>query len=89
MRMKGRTFATTSFLLLYGAKILLNTAALSLKRGHRYSLCGKKGTGKPTLMPPSPMAKSRASLLPMRSTPSMSSINGSEEDASVPVHPDQ
>ena len=50
MRKKGRTFATTSFLLLYGAKILLNTAALSLKRGHRYSLCGKNGTGKLTLM---------------------------------------
>jgi elongation factor 3 len=32
------------------AKILLNTATLRLKRGYRYGLCGKNGTGKSTLM---------------------------------------
>jgi elongation factor 3 len=36
--------------LAYGAKILLNTPKLHLKRGHRYGLCGENGTGKSTLM---------------------------------------
>jgi elongation factor 3 len=39
-----------SFNLAYGAKILLHHAALRLKRGHRYGLCGRNGSGKSTLM---------------------------------------
>ncbi|KAG1760411.1 P-loop containing nucleoside triphosphate hydrolase protein [Suillus occidentalis] len=44
------TTCNCQFSLAYGAKILLNTATLRLKRGHRYGLCGKNGTGKSTLM---------------------------------------
>ncbi|KAL7423178.1 translational elongation factor EF-1 alpha [Cryptotrichosporon argae] len=38
------------FNLAYGAKILLHHAGLRLKRGHRYALCGRNGTGKSTLL---------------------------------------
>ncbi|TXT13426.1 hypothetical protein VHUM_00793 [Vanrija humicola] len=38
------------FNLAYGAKILLHHASLRLKRGHRYGLLGRNGTGKSTLM---------------------------------------
>ncbi|EKC98306.1 elongation factor 3 [Trichosporon asahii var. asahii CBS 8904] len=38
------------FNLAYGAKILLHHANLRLKRGHRYGLLGRNGTGKSTLM---------------------------------------
>ncbi|WRT67620.1 uncharacterized protein IL334_004592 [Kwoniella shivajii] len=38
------------FNLAYGAKILLHHASMRLKRGHRYGLCGRNGTGKSTLM---------------------------------------
>jgi elongation factor 3 len=47
---EGEDLCNCQFLLAYGAKILLNTATLRLKRGHRYGLCGKDGTGKLTLM---------------------------------------
>jgi elongation factor 3 len=47
---EGEDLCNCQFSLAYGAKILLNTATLRLKRGHRYGLCGKKGTGKSTLM---------------------------------------
>jgi len=47
---EGEDLCNTTFSLAYGAKILLNTATLRLKRGHRYGLCGKNGTGKSTLM---------------------------------------
>ncbi|ROW00992.1 hypothetical protein VSDG_02726 [Cytospora chrysosperma] len=38
------------FSLAYGAKILLNSTRLRLKRGRRYGLCGPNGAGKSTLM---------------------------------------
>jgi len=47
---EGEDLCNCQFSLAYGAKILLNTASLRLKRGHRYGLCGKNGTGKSTLM---------------------------------------
>ncbi|EJD46144.1 hypothetical protein AURDEDRAFT_113808 [Auricularia subglabra TFB-10046 SS5] len=47
---EGEDLCNTTFSLAYGAKILLNTATMRLKRGHRYGLCGKNGTGKSTLM---------------------------------------
>ncbi|KAL5512033.1 TEF3 [Sanghuangporus vaninii] len=47
---EGEDLCNCTFSLAYGAKILLNTASLRLKRGHRYGLCGKNGTGKSTLM---------------------------------------
>ena len=46
----GEDLCNCQFSLAYDAKILLNTARLCLKRGHRYSLCGKNGIGKSTLM---------------------------------------
>jgi elongation factor 3 len=46
----GEDLCNCQFSLAYGAKILLNTATLRLKRGNRYGLCGKNGTGKSTLM---------------------------------------
>lgn len=47
---EGEDLCNCDFSLAYGAKILLNTATLRLKRGHRYGLCGRNGTGKSTLM---------------------------------------
>lgn len=47
---EGEDLCNTTFSLAYGAKILLNTATLRLKRGHRYGLCGRNGSGKSTLM---------------------------------------
>ena len=47
---EGEDLCNCQFSLAYGAKILLNTASLRLKVGHRYGLCGKNGTGKSTLM---------------------------------------
>ncbi|KAI0737935.1 P-loop containing nucleoside triphosphate hydrolase protein [Daedaleopsis nitida] len=47
---EGEDLCNCQFSLAYGAKILLNTAKLRLKRGHRYGLCGRNGTGKSTLM---------------------------------------
>ncbi|KAG8760986.1 translational elongation factor EF-1 alpha [Serendipita sp. 396] len=47
---EGEDLCNTTFSLAYGAKILLNTANLRLKRGHRYGLCGRNGSGKSTLM---------------------------------------
>ncbi|GAA5890854.1 hypothetical protein JCM8208_003074 [Rhodotorula glutinis] len=47
---EGEDLCNCTFSLAYGAKILLNTATLRLKRGHRYGLCGRNGTGKSTLM---------------------------------------
>ena len=46
----GEDLCNCQFSLAYGAKILLNTATLRLKRGHRYGLCGRNGSGKSTLM---------------------------------------
>lgn len=47
---QGEDLCNCTFSLAYGAKILLNTATLRLKRGHRYGLCGRNGSGKSTLM---------------------------------------
>ena len=47
---EGEDLCDCQFSLAYGAKILLNTATLRLKRGNRYGLCGRNGTGKSTLM---------------------------------------
>ena len=47
---EGEDLCNCQFSLAYGAKIMLNTATLRLKRGHRYGLCGRNGTGKSTLM---------------------------------------
>ncbi|WFD30075.1 translational elongation factor EF-1 alpha [Malassezia sp. CBS 17886] len=47
---EGIDLCNCQFSLAYGAKILLNTATLRLKRGHRYGLCGRNGSGKSTLM---------------------------------------
>lgn len=46
----GEDLCNCTFSLAYGAKILLNTASLRLKRGNRYGLCGRNGSGKSTLM---------------------------------------
>lgn len=43
---EGEDLCNCQFSLAYGAKILLNTATLRLKRGHRYGLCGRNGSGK-------------------------------------------
>ncbi|TBU52487.1 hypothetical protein BD310DRAFT_981846 [Dichomitus squalens] len=47
---EGEDLCNCQFSLAYGAKILLNTATVRVKRGHRYGLCGRNGTGKSTLM---------------------------------------
>ena len=47
---EGEELCNCEFSLAYGAKILLNNAALRLKRGRRYGLCGPNGVGKSTLM---------------------------------------
>jgi len=47
---EGEELCNCEFSLAYGAKILLNNAALRLKRGRRYGLCGPNGAGKSTLM---------------------------------------
>mmetsp|Transcript_2433 Transcript_2433/g.3685 ORF Transcript_2433/g.3685 Transcript_2433/m.3685 type:complete len:1030 (-) Transcript_2433:2210-5299(-) len=47
---EGDELCNCDFSLAYGAKILLNNAALRLKRGRRYGLCGPNGVGKSTLM---------------------------------------
>ena len=47
---EGEDLASCEFSLAYGAKILLNTATLCLKRGHCYGLCSRNRTGKSTLM---------------------------------------
>jgi len=47
---EGEVLCDCEFSLAYGAKILLNSARLALKRGRRYGLCGANGAGKSTLM---------------------------------------
>ena len=42
---EGEDLCNCTFSLAYGAKILLNTATLRLKRGHRYGLFGRDGSG--------------------------------------------
>ncbi|KAJ4467610.1 hypothetical protein C8R41DRAFT_925697 [Lentinula lateritia] len=70
------------FSLAHGAKILLNTATLRLKRDHRYGLCSENGTGKSTAM--RAITNWLLSHLRMKSGPSMSSTElTGEEDTSV------
>jgi len=47
---EGEPLCDCEFSLAYGAMILLNNAALHLKKGKRYGLCGPNGCGKSTLM---------------------------------------
>ena len=47
---EGEDLCNTTFNLAYGAKILLNSTHLRLKRGQRYGLLGPNGSGKSTLM---------------------------------------
>ncbi|KAG8702694.1 translational elongation factor EF-1 alpha [Ceratobasidium sp. 394] len=47
---EGEDLCNCQFSLAYGAKILLDTADQRLKRGHRYGLCDRTGSGMSTLM---------------------------------------
>jgi elongation factor 3 len=82
---EGEDLCNTQFSLAYGAKILLNTATMRLKRGHRYGLCGKNGTGKSTLM--NAIVKGQVEGFPspdvVRTFYVAHDIDGSEEDITV------
>ncbi|KAF9109302.1 translational elongation factor EF-1 alpha, partial [Mortierella sp. 14UC] len=47
---EGELLCDCEFSLAYGGMILLNKTRLNLRRGQRYSLCGRNGVGKSTLM---------------------------------------
>jgi elongation factor 3 len=82
---EGEDLCNTTFSLAYGAKILLNTAHMRLKRGHRYGLCGKNGTGKSTLM--TAIVNGQVEGFPspdvVRTFYVAHDIDGSEEDITV------
>ncbi|KZS98893.1 hypothetical protein SISNIDRAFT_447719 [Sistotremastrum niveocremeum HHB9708] len=82
---EGEDLCNCTFSLAYGAKILLNTATLRLKRGHRYGLCGKNGTGKSTLMRAITNGQVEGFPSPdeVRTFYVEHDIDGSEEDTSV------
>lgn len=82
---EGEDLCNCQFSLAYGAKILLNTAKLRLKRGHRYGLCGKNGTGKSTLMRAITNGQVEGFPSPdeVRTFYVEHDIDGSEEDTSV------
>ena len=82
---EGEDLCNCQFSLAYGAKILLNTARLRLKRGHRYGLCGKNGTGKSTLMRAITNGQVEGFPSPdeVRTFYVEHDIDGSEEDTSV------
>lgn len=82
---EGEDLCNCQFSLAYGAKILLNTAVLRLKRGHRYGLCGKNGTGKSTLMRAITNGQVEGFPSPdeVRTFYVEHDIDGSEEDTSV------
>ncbi|PPQ66033.1 hypothetical protein CVT26_010789 [Gymnopilus dilepis] len=82
---EGEDLCNCQFSLAYGAKILLNTATLRLKRGHRYGLCGKNGTGKSTLMRAINNGQVEGFPSPdeVRTFYVEHDIDGSEEDTSV------
>ncbi|KAI0303300.1 P-loop containing nucleoside triphosphate hydrolase protein [Multifurca ochricompacta] len=82
---EGEDLCNCQFSLAYGAKILLNTASLRLKRGHRYGLCGKNGTGKSTLMRAITNGQVEGFPSPdeVRTFYVEHDIDGSEEDTSV------
>ena len=82
---EGEDLCNCQFSLAYGAKILLNTATLRLKRGHRYGLCGRNGTGKSTLMRAITNGQVEGFPSPdqVRTFYVEHDIDGSEEDTSV------
>ncbi|EPQ58683.1 hypothetical protein GLOTRDRAFT_115007 [Gloeophyllum trabeum ATCC 11539] len=82
---EGEDLCNCQFSLAYGAKILLNTATLRLKRGHRYGLCGRNGTGKSTLMRAINNGQVEGFPSPdeVRTFYVEHDIDGSEEDMSV------
>jgi len=82
---EGEDLCNCQFSLAYGAKILLNTAVLRLKRGNRYGLCGKNGTGKSTLMRAITNGQVEGFPSPdeVRTFYVEHDIDGSEEDTSV------
>ena len=82
---EGEDLCDCQFSLAYGAKILLNDAVLRLKRGHRYGLCGKNGTGKSTLMRAITNGQVEGFPSPdeVRTFYVEHDIDGSEEDTSV------
>jgi elongation factor 3 len=82
---EGEDLCNCQFSLAYGAKILLNTATMRLKRGHRYGLCGKNGTGKSTLMRAITNGQVEGFPSPdeVRTFYVEHDIDGSEEDTSV------
>ncbi|KZT24036.1 elongation factor 3 [Neolentinus lepideus HHB14362 ss-1] len=82
---EGEDLCNCQFSLAYGAKILLNTATLRLKRGHRYGLCGRNGTGKSTLMRAINNGQVEGFPSPdeVRTFYVEHDIDGSEEDTSV------
>lgn len=82
---EGEDLCNCQFSLAYGAKILLNTARLRLKRGHRYGLCGRNGTGKSTLMRAITNGQVEGFPSPdeVRTFYVEHDIDGSEEDTSV------
>lgn len=82
---EGVDLCNCTFSLAYGAKILLNTATPRLKRGHRYGLCGKNGTGKSSLMRAITNGQVEGFLSPdeVRTFYVEHDIDGSEADTSV------
>jgi elongation factor 3 len=82
---EGEDLCNCTFSLAYGAKILLNTATLRLKRGHRYGLCGRNGSGKSTLMRAITNGQVEGFPSPdeVRTFYVEHDIDGSEEDTSV------
>jgi elongation factor 3 len=82
---KGEDLCNCQFSLAYGAKILLNTATLRLKCGHRYGLCGKNGMGKSTLLRAitNGQVESFPSPDEVRTFYIEHDIDGSEEDISI------
>ncbi|PBK62392.1 hypothetical protein ARMSODRAFT_840403, partial [Armillaria solidipes] len=82
---EGEDLCNCQFSLAYGAKILLNTATLRLKRGHHYGLCGKNGTRKSILMRAITNGQVEGFPSPdeVRTFYIEHDIDGSEEDTSV------
>lgn len=82
---EGEALCNCQFSLAYGAKILLNTATLRLKRGHRYGLCGRNSTGQSTLMRAITNGQVEGFPSPdeVRTFYVEHDIDGSEEDTSV------
>ncbi|SJL11647.1 uncharacterized protein ARMOST_15053 [Armillaria ostoyae] len=82
---EGEDLCNCQFSLAYGAKILLNTATLRLKRGHRYGLCSKNGTRKSILMRAITNGQVEGFPSPdeVRTFYVEHDIDGSEEDTSV------